>query len=245
MVFFLIKSNTLLFVFIDVIAAWSISRSLCVLQGIYLYFLAKNGTITPLKRSRVPIISGKLHQGKTRFTSVFVLLHLGLLVSLFIGTLGVNGVTRLTFTVIRRTNVPSVSQGVYLDVPGYPAFQIDVDIRSKMRACSQSSTQEIKFWPLVFNMPAVEPYPSKNQYANVSCHRDLPSRPERIMPLLHAGCLYWNNPEDPESYEDTRLYGRLHIIRNMIVSLQAFERDEDNTTPLLRYIRFEGCIIII
>lgn len=98
--------NAFIFFLLDVPAVWAIHRGLLGLQGYYLYRMVRAGRRVPLARSRIPIVSGELLRGVTRFPSIFVLANVAVLLILFFGTLGVSGKTILDW---EPTNLQVVS----------------------------------------------------------------------------------------------------------------------------------------
>lgn len=61
--------------FIAVLGMWAIHRGLVDLQAHCHFRAALNSSEIPIKRSRIPVVSGELLAGRTRFPSCFVLAH--------------------------------------------------------------------------------------------------------------------------------------------------------------------------
>lgn len=139
-----------------------------------------------MARSRIPVISGELLRGMTRFPSIFVILNAMVLVLLFIGALGVNGETRPRYTPMDLTNVTSFYGDETLF--GYGDNPLENELRPAAYSCSNRTSKTITFWPTAFNISRDGSRPH-----NVSCQYGDQYRPEKVEPLLRMECVNVRN----------------------------------------------------
>lgn len=164
--------NAFFFFFVDIPVAWAIHRGLLALQGYYYYKLAYSGHRVPIARSRVPLVSGELLRGLTRFPSIFVLGNVAVLVLILFATLGVNGETRDLWIPNAFTNITSLSSIVHKTPSGHKKYTI---------SCSEESDTDVKYWPVAFNQ-------SESRNHNWTCQQGAPE----VEPMLTVRCVPHN-----------------------------------------------------
>lgn len=119
--------NGFLFVFIDILSIWAIHRGLCALQAYYHFrsALLNDAEIT-VKRSRIPVISGYLLAGRTRFPSVFIVVHIVVVLLVFVATMGVAGGSVPVWEPLQFTHARRVDAAVERSVPAARPEQLPV-----------------------------------------------------------------------------------------------------------------------
>jgi len=182
--------NGFLFIFIDILGIWAIHRGLAALQAYYHFRSAlDNDAEITVKRSRIPVISGDLLAGRTRFPSVFIVVHIVVVALAFAATLGVNGATAPIWNPLDYSFVTSVAPNATLDENG----AIFGRVGGSAFQCRTQTLTTMTIWPLAFNRSENDNVWAKekaNWRKGVGrCMRDVPD----LDRLLHVKCDHLDN----------------------------------------------------
>lgn len=209
-----------LFVFVDILGLWALHRGLVALQAYYHFRAALRGGIIPLKRSRVPIVSGDLLSGRTRIPSLFVLAHIAFVGLCFSATFGVEGESQTYWKRIDRSFLTTVIPHGW----GMKLGKDPVDLRGIGFKCREGNRSSLSVWPLAFNTDKPLVFGKKGESGrpeiqNLKIDREstvcMKGNPE-VRPIFLAKCT-WTSDCDIHSTNDRRL-GAINLTKPLNTS---------------------------
>ena len=184
--------NAIVFFFVDIPVVWAIHRGLLALQGYYLYRRAIGGHDVPIARSRIPIVTGELLRGSTKWPSIFEFINIGTYGMLFFATLGVDADLvedwiPQSFQNITTLAMPKASTTIPNDI-----IQIGEGLGRNYRnlTCKTVNETHALFWPSAFDVKDTTRRTSSNKTEhlwaaqNLTCQEDAPG----YSPLVTVQC---------------------------------------------------------
>lgn len=163
-----------LFIFIDIIGIWAIHRGLCALQSYYLFRAAMRNEKITLKRSHIPIVSGELLAGLTRFPSIFILAHAGIIALTFAAALGVEGGDEDVYKDLGYHYITSISTK---SIP-FENLHLQRSFKFAALECRDENPGSMTIWPLASMSKALS--------KNITCARNMPGLP----PTMRVQCTF-------------------------------------------------------
>ena len=176
------RVNAIIFFLIDTPALYAIHRGLLALQGYYLHTRVRAGIKVQLVRSNIPIIGGELLQDTANLPSVFVLFNLGVLICIFLATLGVDAETRHPWVLSPFQKITIFSKPLNEST----SFIFD-PLTLHNLTCRTGNETHVQYWKAAYN-ESQELRFNRRSVRNAFCQAGAP----HAQPLLGAQCVLGN-----------------------------------------------------